>query len=654
MISKDLLKLPGADLRRSITIGVLQAVGALAEIFMILLAIFGLGQLFGLAAPIWVAVFVTDPLTAIIWLLALAAIKCLCVMVANQTALTLSGRMSEALSQDLYLSLFDPTQAASAQGDEGRKPNQSLAMLSTEGVKSVCSYFSTFLPALVQSLLMIVVAALVLLPLNWAAGLIVILGMLALPFAANMTRSKEVATQVEHMKKYDHVGVRFEEALRGLNTLKIFHADEREAQQLSEDSEGFRKTTMALLAGQLRSLIGSDGVIYIAVILATVATIFLQRHNPMGMMTAVVVAVASVRLFTPERQLVYLTHAGTVAIKQGKAIAQARSLRTTTSTTTASNATEGSAAPASAPDAVPSPAASAAPNAHLFSGISAEHLSFAYPNGFQALSDLSFNLPPTGHFALVGASGSGKSTLASLLAGRLTPYEGSVTVDGAELASLPPERFIDLETVVTGNDHLFTGTVRTNLDPAGLGYSDEALTQVLLQTDLLDLIAGRGGLDSPIEQAGANLSGGQRQRLSIARGLLRHSPVYIFDEATSAVDREHDQTLASLMDQLGRQSLVITITHRLAGVRQADRIFMLDSGRIVESGNFDQLASQGGLFAQQWHEQDRLENLTAEGQQPSPSCLSRFPRRPPSAPHPSQHQPPSLPTLSKLPAPSPP
>ncbi|BDR53919.1 hypothetical protein KIMH_00300 [Bombiscardovia apis] len=607
MISKDLLKLPGADLRRSITIGVLQAVGALAEIFMLLLAIFGLGQLFGLGAPIWIAIFVTDPLTAIIWLLALAAIKCLCVMVANQTALKISGTMGEALSQDLYLSLFNPEQEIE-QADEASESssNQSMAMLSTEGIKSVCTYFTTYVPALVQTLLMIVVAALVLIPLNWAAGIIVILGMIALPFSANMLRSKEIAQQVAHMKKYDHVGVRFEEALRGLSTLKIFHADQREAEKLSEDSEGFRKTTMELLAGQLRSLIGSDTVIYLAVILATVVTILMGRANPLALMTAVAIAAASVRLFTPERQMVYLTHAGTVALKHGKAIMKARANRS--SERTAASAQAGTDAPQTF--------------SRLTDGIHLQDLSYTYPSGFQALESINLDLPAQGRFGLVGASGSGKSTLASLLAGRLTGYQGSLTIDGQEISTLGQEQLIGIETLVKGSDHIFTGSVRSNLDPAGIGYSDDDLMQALYKADLQDLVADRGGLDSPIEQAGSNLSGGQRQRLSIARAILRHSPVYIFDEATSAVDRDHDQALSALMDELGKEALVVTITHRLAGVRNADRIVMLDQGHIVQSGTFAELTAQDGPFAQQWQEQNQLELLASANPQTSAATYS--------------------------------
>ena len=241
-------------------------------------------------------------------------------------------------------------------------------------------------------------------------------------------------------------------------------------------------------------------------------------------------------------------------------------------------------------------------------GISARDLTYTYPDGFQALTDLNFDLPAKGHVGLVGASGSGKSTLAGLLSGRLQGYAGELTIGGRQISDLSHEDLVGLQTVVRGTDHLFTGTIRSNLDPAGLGYSDWELQDALDQVGLTGLVRSKGGLDAPIDPEGGNLSGGQRQRLSIARGLLRRSPLYIFDEATSAVDREHDATLAALMDALGKESLVLTITHRLAGVRNADSILFLQGGRLAESGGFCELMDAGGGFAAQWKEQAQYED----------------------------------------------
>ncbi|WP_445340670.1 ABC transporter ATP-binding protein/permease [Bifidobacterium sp. ESL0820] len=624
MISKRLLHLPGARMGASLLLALLQTIGALAEVLLLPVAIAAVGRSLGLPVPhalAWVPNR-PGPLAALIG--GLILVRLLTQAVAKSVSARLADGMGKALSQALYLSVFDPN----AQKDDLGVPAQTLARLSTEGVKSVVSYFTAYIPALVQTALMLVVALAVLLPVSPLAVAIVVIGMVALPLASKPTMGENIKVQLGQLRKYDKVGVHFEHALRGLNTLKIFGADQRQADDLAEESEGFRRITMGVLGGQLRSLIKADVVIYTSLILAVAATVLIGQGGPSRVLSCLVVALAGVRLFAPERQLVYMMHSGMVAIKQGKAIDDILQAR--------QEGDEKSAALGTAPESRKSTGSETAPEASLETseeviresdlesaskqadqvdmsgddslGISARDLTYTYPDGFQALTDLNFDLPAKGHVGLVGASGSGKSTLAGLLSGRLQGYAGELIIGGRQISDLSREDLVDLQTVVRGTDRLFTGTIRSNLDPAGLGYSDWELQDALDQVGLTGLVQSKGGLDAPIDPEGGNLSGGQRQRLSIARGLLRRSPVYIFDEATSAVDREHDATLAALMDALGKESLVLTITHRLAGVRNADSILFLQGGRLAECGGFRDLMDAGGGFAAQWKEQAQYED----------------------------------------------
>ena len=653
----------------SLLLALLQTIGALAEVLLLPVAIAAVGRSLGLAVPhalAWVPGR-PGPLAALIG--GLILVRLLTQAVTKSVSARLADGMGKALSQALYLSVFDPNR----QEDDLGVPAQTLARLSTEGVKSVVSYFTAYIPALVQTVLMLVVTLAVLLPVSPLAAGIVVIGMVALPLASKPTMGENIKVQLGQLRKYDKVGVHFEHALRGLNTLKIFGADQRQADDLAEESEGFRRITMGVLGGQLRSLIKADVVIYTSLILAVAATVLIGQDGPSRVLSCLVVALAGVRLFAPERQLVYMMHSGMVAIKQGKAIddiLQARQggdgksaapgttpesrkkMASDVAPATLPEASEEAApeasleaseeavresnsefasepAPKPASDAVQMPASGSADvmrqntasaqsgseqadQAEMSGddslGIRARALTYIYPDGFQALTDLNFNLPAKGHVGLVGASGSGKSTLAGLLSGRLQGYAGELTIGGRQISDLSHEDLVGLQTVVRGTDHLFTGTIRSNLDPAGLGYSDWELQDALDQVGLTGLVQSKGGLDAPIDPEGGNLSGGQRQRLTIARGLLRRSPLYIFDEATSAVDRERDATLAALMDALGKESLVLTITHRLAGVRNADSILFLQGGRLAESGGFCELMDAGGGFAAQWKEQAQYED----------------------------------------------
>ncbi|WP_163200818.1 ATP-binding cassette domain-containing protein [Bifidobacterium avesanii] len=601
-------------MRKSIAIGILAAIGSLIEVAMVFIVCFTAGDLLGIAVPAWTLPVTGDVAAAVVALVVLLAVKFALGWVANAMSTQVAGRLNDALADAMYMGMFrsDRNETGNAQRDDEAKPlaNQSLAMLSVEGVKAIINYFTGYVPNFVQVMIMMLVAAGTLMPLNWGAGLIIVVGMAALPMAANGSRKKDIAVQTNQLKQYEHVGLRFEEALRGLNTLKIFHADERESERLYKDSEGFRRITMDVLAGQLRSLIASDLVIYVAVIAAAFTAALTGHDRPDGLMVAAIVVIAGVRLFAPERQLVYLTHQAVVAMKQGKAIAA--------SLATGANAAEPTAPAEStettettAPQQQPQPAQPL----NINDGITARGLTFAYPNGFTALSDIDLDLPVMGHVAVVGPSGSGKSTLVALLTGERRDYEGSLKIGGVELRDVDQRQLIDVETVVRGTDHLFSGTLRYNLDPAARGYTAQEFDTVLRGVDLDREISDRSGYDAKVAPQGGNFSGGQKQRLIIARGLLRHTPIYIFDEATSAVDRDHDETLANLMTILAQNALVVTITHRLAGIRNADEIIVLDHGSVAERGTFDDLVSRGGLFAAEWEEQERIENTVQDSNQ---------------------------------------
>lgn len=649
MISKRLLHLPGAQIGASLALALLQTLGALAEVLLLPVIITALGRSLGLQIPEALAWVPAHPGALLGWMIGLVLVRCLSQVIAQAVSARVADRMGHALSQALYLSMFDE---AGQEGDSDL-PAQTLARLSTEGVKSVVSYFTSYVPALIQTGLMLVVALAVLLPVSPLAAGIVFLGMLLLPIASKPAMGKNVKVQLGQLRKYDQVGVHFEHALRGLNTLKIFGGDQRQADDLAEESEGFRRITMGVLAGQLRSLIKADGVIYVSVILSVLATVLAGRNTASWLLASLIVAMVGVRLFVPERQLVYMMHSGMVSIKQGKAIDDILQAREEASDSETANAeslagaepsgsgpvTLGSTGPAStgeisvgrepgdctkggAESAIREAKSPTTSGTHGDShgprdsrdggddpsGIHARNLTYTYPDGFRALTDLTFDLPSRGHVGLVGASGSGKSTLASLLSGRLRGYAGDLCIGGHQVWDLSRQELVAMETMVQGTDRLFAGTIRSNLDPAGLGYSDEELLAALEQVDLTGLVGRKGGLDGPIDPEGGNLSGGQRQRLSIARGLLRHSSLYVFDEATSAVDRDHDANLAALMDGLGQESLVLTVTHRLAGVRRADSILFLEEGRLAERGDFQELMDAGGRFAAQWKEQARYED----------------------------------------------
>ena len=233
----------------------------------------------------------------------------------------------------------------------------------------------------------------------------------------------------------------------------------------------------------------------------------------------------------------------------------------------------------------------------LEGAITLQHLTFGYnPLAPPLIEDLSLTLRPGQRIAFVGASGSGKSTVARLLSGLYQPWSGALRYDGLSRAELPRAVLTQSLALVEQELLLFAGSVRDNLTLWDATVPDADLVQACTDAAIHDVITALpGGYDAQLIEGGANLSGGQRQRLLIARALAGQPRLLLFDEATSALDNRTQAMVSASLQAL--QVTRVVIAHRLSTIRYADRIYVLERGRIVQQGSFDELAQQEGLFA---------------------------------------------------------
>jgi ATP-binding cassette subfamily B protein len=208
--------------------------------------------------------------------------------------------------------------------------------------------------------------------------------------------------------------------------------------------------------------------------------------------------------------------------------------------------------------------------------------------------------------AFVGPSGSGKTTLVKLLVGLYPPHRGRILYNEHREAEIDLDQLREHIGLVTQDTQLFAGTIRENLLFVRPGASDEACLDVLHKAAARGLLArAENGLDTVIGEGGVKVSGGERQRLSIARALLRHPDLLVFDEATSSLDSlTEDQVSETIREISTREDMiVILIAHRLSTVMHADRIYVLERGRVVESGTHDDLVEEKGLYYAMWRQQ---------------------------------------------------
>lgn len=229
-----------------------------------------------------------------------------------------------------------------------------------------------------------------------------------------------------------------------------------------------------------------------------------------------------------------------------------------------------------------------------------EGISFQYPSkpGIWALEDVSFNMAPGETVALVGPSGAGKSTFLQLLLRFFDPQQGAVRVDGVDISQAEPKALRARLAIVPQDTMIFADTVLGNARFGRAGASEDEVWQALRAAQCEDFVTALPeGLNTYLGESGVRLSGGQRQRLAIARAILRDAPILLLDEATSSLDSEAERKVQAALDELMKDRTTLVIAHRLATVQRADRIIVLDGGRVVAEGTHASLMAEGGLYA---------------------------------------------------------
>jgi ATP-binding cassette, subfamily B, multidrug efflux pump len=369
------------------------------------------------------------------------------------------------------------------------------------------------------------------------------------------------------------------ERLAGVVTVQTLRREATAIGQHGKKTVALRKVTLAANNMWISPHVVAENASVVAV---AVILWFCAPRMDEGLTLGLVVAFIeySRRVFEPINSL-----AGKFSSFQG-ALAAAERIFTLLDTTDAD-------APARPAPAASTPPAPAATNADPSHAVEFRDIQFGYQPDHPILHGVTLNVPRGSTIAVVGATGSGKSTLVRLLARHYQPQGGAILLDGRDVRDVPISELRRRVTLIAQDVFLFSGTIA---DTVRLGRADASLQDVEAALDRVGLLARKPANTKLIERGG-NLSHGERQLVSFARALVRDPEILLLDEATAHVDPETEQLIERALAAMFSGRTCLIIAHRLATVRRADRIVVMDKGRIVESGTRDELIALGGLYA---------------------------------------------------------
>ena len=375
--------------------------------------------------------------------------------------------------------------------------------------------------------------------------------------------------------------------LSGITTIKSFTTEEYEAKRIARESEAYKKSNRSAIALSAAFI----PLIRFLILFGFTATLLIGGREAIAGRLSV--GNYSVLVFITQRLLWPLTRLGQTLDQYQRAMASTNRVMNLLDT----------------PIAIHSGHISL-PVQQVRGSVQLNNVTFAYREGFPVIKNLTLYVPAGKTIAIVGATGSGKSTVVKLLLRLYEIQSGTITIDGINLQDLKLSDLRRAIGLVSQDVFLFHGTVAENI---AYGSFEASLAEIIEAAKIAEahefIMQLPQGYDTIVGERGQKLSGGQRQRIAIARAVLKNPPILILDEATSAVDNETEAAIQRSLERITMERTTIAIAHRLSTVRNADCIYVMEQGNIVERGRHEELLEQGGIYASLWRVQTGLKEF---------------------------------------------
>jgi ATP-binding cassette subfamily C protein CydD len=466
----------------------------------------------------------------------------------------------------------------------GQERTGELVNTATEGVEALDAYYSQYLPQLALAALVPLMLLVAVFPRDTLTGVVLLVTAPLIPLFMYLIGTLAESVTRKQWQALSRLSAHFLDSLQGLTTLKMLGRSRDQVRAVDRVSQKYREATLGVLRVSFISAFALELIATLSTAIIAVEISLRLLNGGIPFQEALFLLVLAPDFYLPLRTLGVRFHAGAAGIQAARRI------------------TELLAAPLPPEPAVPT-AVPGRPWTVRF-----ENVSYTYPGAAEpALSAVSFELHPGEQTALVGVSGSGKSTLLRLLLGFIRPDSGHIWIGETPLDAIPVDEWRRYLAWVPQEAFLFSGTLGSNMRMARPEASPAAIEAALTVAGLARTVESFPlGLEAPTGEQGARLSGGECQRLGISRALLKDAPLVLLDEPTAHLDPKLEVELTGSIQALARGRTVLTIAHHLATVALADRVVVLDRGRIVQTGSYEDLAALDGPFHRQlqaWDEE---------------------------------------------------
>ena len=481
------------------------------------------------------------------------------------------------VKNDLRQRLFDKILRLGPAYTRGESTGE-LVNAAVAGVEALDAYFSQYLPQLVVATLVPLTILFFVFPQDPLSGLILLLTAPLIPVFMYLIGKTAEALTKRQWDTLSRLSAHFFDSLQGLATLKELGQSQVNARSIAEAGNRFRDITLEVLRVTFLSALVLELVATVSTALVAVEVGLRLLYGRMAFQPALFLLLLAPEFYIPLRMLGLRFHAGMSGTSAARRIYEILDIKEPGEEDIEQG--DGN-------------------SSQLFSTLSLSALSYTYPGDTEAaLQNVTLEIHAGEHLALVGSSGAGKSTLVALLLRFIEPATGQITLDGKPSTEISLEVWRSRIGWVSQNPFLFHDSIAANLRLARPEATDDELAAALRLAHLDEFVQSLPkGLETPVGEEAARLSAGQAQRLALARAFLKDPQILILDEPTSNLDPEQETLVEASLRELMRDRTVITIAHRLNTVFQADKIVVLEKGRLVEAGSHRDLLAQGGIYA---------------------------------------------------------